>query len=89
MEKILSKTNPKVKLAASLKEKKFRYENEMFLIEGRKMLEMGLKANLVDTIFTTVELRNVDPSVKIYVVTDEIIEKIAFHTLIPQINLDF
>ena len=77
MEKILSKTNPKVKLAASLKEKKFRHENKMFLIEGKKMLEMGLKAGLVEAIFSTVELRNISPSAKIYKVTEEIINKIS------------
>ena len=77
MEKILSKTNPKVKFAASLNEKKYRLENGMFLITGKKMLEMGLKANLVDSIFTTFEVKNIPSSVKIYFVTDEIIEKIS------------
>lgn len=77
MEKILSKTNSKIKFAASLNEKKYRLENGMFLIEGKKMLEMGLKANLVDSIFTTVELKNIPSSVKTYFVTDEIIEKIS------------
>ena len=77
MEIITSKSNSKVKLAASLNEKKYRQENKMFLVEGRKTLEMGLAANLVDTIFTTKELKNIDSAVKIYQVTDEIIEKIS------------
>lgn len=77
MEIITSKSNSKVKLAASLNEKKYRLENSMFLIEGRKILDMGLEANLVDTIFTTKELKNIDSAVKIYQVTDEIIEKIS------------
>ena len=77
MEIITSKSNSKVKLAASLNEKKYRLENGMFLIEGRKILDMGLEANLVDTIFTTKELKNIDSAVKIYQVTDEIIEKIS------------
>ena len=38
---------------------------------------MGLEAKLVDTIFTTKELKNIDSAVKIYQVTDEIIEKIS------------
>ena len=45
MEIITSKSNSKVKLAASLNEKKYRLENGMFLIEGRKILDMGLEAN--------------------------------------------
>ena len=77
MEIITSKSNSKIKLAASLNEKKYRLENGMFLIEGRKILDMGLDANLVDTIFTTKELKNIDSAVKIYQVTDEIIEKIS------------
>ncbi|MBO7614582.1 MAG: RNA methyltransferase [Bacilli bacterium] len=77
MEIITSKSNSKVKLAASLNEKKYRLENGMFLIEGRKILDMGLEAKLVDTIFTTKELKNIDSAVKIYKVTDEIIEKIS------------
>ena len=77
MEIITSKSNSKVKLAASLNEKKYRLENGMFLIEGRKILDMGLEAKLVDTIFTTKELKNIDSDVKIYQVTDEIIEKIS------------
>ena len=77
MEIITSKSNSKVKLAASLNEKKYRLENGMFLIEGRKILDMGLEANLVDTIFTTKELKNIDSAVKIYQVTDDIIEKIS------------
>ena len=77
MEIITSKTNSKIKFAASLNEKKYRQENKMFLVEGRKTLEMGLAANLVDSIFTTKELKNIDSAVKIYKVTDEIIEKIS------------
>ena len=77
MEIITSKSNSKVKLAASLNEKKYRLENGMFLNEGRKILDMGLEANLVDTIFTTKELKNIDSAVKIYQVTDEIIKKIS------------
>lgn len=77
MEFIQSKTNPKVKFAAFLNEKRYRLENQMFLIEGAKMLEMGLKAKLVNTIFTTKELKNIDSAVKIYIVTEEIIEKIS------------
>lgn len=77
MEFIQSKTNPKVKFAVSLNEKKYRLANRMFLIEGAKMLEMGLKAKLVNTIFTTKELKNIDSAVKIYKVTDEIIDKIS------------
>lgn len=77
MEFINSKSNSKVKFAASLNEKKYRVENRMFLIEGKKTLEMGLEAGLVDSIFTTKELKNIDSAVKIYKVTDEIIGKIS------------
>lgn len=77
MEFIQSKSNSKVKFAVSLNEKKYRLANSMFLIFGIKMLEMGLKANVVNTIFTTKELSDIDPSVKTYLVNDEIIEKIS------------
>ena len=77
METIVSKTNSKVKYAVSLNEKKYRLANSNFLVFGEKMIEMGLRAKLVNTIFTTKDIKNVDSAVKIYKVTDEIIEKIS------------
>ena len=77
METIVSKTNSKVKYAVSLNEKKYRLANSNFLVFGEKMVEMGLRAKLVNTIFTTKDIKNVDSAVKIYKVTDEIIEKIS------------
>jgi len=78
VEIITSKSNPKIKLAASLKEKKYRLENKMFLIEGKKVLEMGLSMGLVDSIFTKNEIKNIDDKVKVYRVNDEILDKISY-----------
>lgn len=78
MEKITSRSNPKIKLAASLKEKKYRLENKMFLIEGKKILEMGIAAGLVDTVFSTHEVENLDNGIKNHIVSEEVIDKISY-----------
>jgi len=52
MEHISSRDNQKIKHALKLKNKKFRYKEKMFFIEGQKMLEEALRReNLLVRIF--------------------------------------
>lgn len=69
---ITSINNDKVKLWSSLKQKKYRDENKMFLIEGNHLVNIALEKNLVvDLISTNNSYENA------YIVTDEIMKKIS------------
>lgn len=75
---ISSRTNQKVVHASKLKNTKEIKEFHEFLIEGRKSLDLALKAHLVKEVFTLKEL-DIDESIPQYIVSEEIIEKIAFN----------
>ena len=75
---ISSRTNQKVVHASKLKNSKEIKESHEFLIEGRKSLDLALKAKLVKEVFTLKEL-DIDESIPQYIVSEEIINKIAFN----------
>ncbi|EDP12403.1 TrmH family RNA methyltransferase [Amedibacillus dolichus] len=50
MEKIVSKTNARVKKWAKYKEKKYRDSDRCFLVEGEHLLEEAIRAKLLDCI---------------------------------------
>ena len=73
---ITSKDNGRIKFASSLKEKKYREENKMFLAETKKALEMALKANRVSEVFTT-EYLNIPEEIPQYLVSEELLKRIS------------
>jgi TrmH family RNA methyltransferase len=75
---ITSRENLSVKNAFYLKTNKGRNEKSQFLCEGKKSLELALKSHLVTDVFTLEELQNIPETVNQYLVTPEIIDKIAF-----------
>lgn len=75
---ITSRENLSVKNAFYLKTNKGRNEKGQFLCEGKKSLELALKSHLVTDVFTLEELKNIPETVNQYLVTPEIIDKIAF-----------
>ena len=77
IQTINSKDNARVKYAYSLKMGKFRHLHHQFLIEGKKNVEMALKANKVEEIFSLKPLDNVSKSVKQYLVNQQIVEKLT------------
>ena len=78
MNIITSKDTQKVKFAAPLKLKKNRENSNLFLCEGSKNLEMAIKANCVQIIFTKSELKLPEScGAEIYKVNDEIIDKLS------------
>ena len=77
MLEITSKNNPKIKEAASLRNKKNRQEKGLFLMEGKKNLEMALKYGEVVEIFTAVGLPKIKQDTAVYQVNDDIIKKLA------------
>ena len=71
MERILSKTNKKIKAAFSLKNKP---ENE-YLVEGFHLVNMAFEAKVLSTVFA-IEDPHLD-GVETYLVNEEIIDKLA------------
>ena len=67
IKEITSKDNNKLKHAASLKESKYRKEFNEFLSEGKKSLDMALKAGNVKEIFTVKPIKEVPQDITQYI----------------------
>lgn len=78
IKNITSRENPLIKYACSLKQPKVRKEHQQFLAESLKTLELAIRSRLVREVFTLEELKNLPDSVHQYLVTPEIMDKIAF-----------
>jgi len=74
---IKSRQNDKIKYCLALKKPSFRNEEKKFLIEGFHLLEMALKAGVVEEIFTTKEVSDIPHNINVYYVTSEVLEKIS------------
>lgn len=73
---ITSKDNGRIKFASSLKEKKYRETHKMFLAETKKTLEMALKKNLVEEVFTT-EFLDIPEEIMQNIVPEDLIKKLS------------
>ena len=74
---ITSLTNAKVKQWVKYKEKKHRDADQMFLIEGEHLLKEAKESNLINCIIIEKGKENPYPEYDTYVVTKEILKKIA------------
>jgi TrmH family RNA methyltransferase len=77
MLEINSKNNQKIKDACSLKLKKVRQEEGLFLMEGIKNLDLALKYGIVKTIFTSIGLPKLKQDIECYKVNEEVLNKLA------------
>ncbi|UUM19825.1 MULTISPECIES: RNA methyltransferase [unclassified Mycoplasma] len=75
MDIIKSKNNPKVKQLVRLKHKKYRNQEQSFLIEGYHLVEEALKHNLVNEIIEEHQSARYKNSI---LVSREIIEHLSF-----------
>lgn len=73
---LTSKDNKHIKFAASLKEKKYREINQMFLAETKKTLEMAINANVVYEVFTT-EYLDIPEEIPQFLVDENLLSKIS------------
>ena len=73
---ITSKNNDKIKYAVSLKDNKTRKKENKFIGEGKKSLELALKANLVLEVFTY-EALLIDENITQYLVNEEVMKKLS------------
>lgn len=74
---ITSLTNAKVKQWAKYKEKKYREQHQMFLIEGDHLIQEADKAGLVETILIERGRKNPFSSYQTYEVTSDILRKLS------------
>ena len=77
IKEITSKDNNKLKHAASLKESKYRKEYNEFLSEGKKSLDMALKAGNVKEIFTTKPIQEIPEDITQYLLKEDLLKKIS------------
>ena len=77
---ITSLQNETIKEIMKLKQKKYRDEKDLFLVEGYHLVEEARKANCIQMLITTLEEKFVEK--KLYV-SDKVMEKLAF-TKSPQ-----
>ena len=73
---LTSKDNKHIKFATSLKEKKYREINQMFLAETKKTLEMAITANVVYEVFTT-EYLDIPEDIPQFLVDENLLSKIS------------
>lgn len=77
-ETIRSLSNPKIRQAAALKEKKYRDGEGLFLVEGKKMVREGLSLGAeIVTIFATEKLAGEFPEKLTFPVSEEVFSKLS------------
>ena len=76
VQTINSRTNKKVVHAAKLKTKNGIKENQEFLVEGIKSIELAIQSGLLKEVFTVKEL-DIDEKIPQYLVSPQIIDKIS------------
>lgn len=72
---ITSLQNETIKEIMKLKQKKYRDEKDLFLVEGYHLVEEARKANCIQMLITTLEEKFVE---KTLYVSDKVMEKLAF-----------
>lgn len=72
---IESITNPKIKYAQKLKQKKYRTKESKFLVEGEHLIIEAIKSNQVDYILSTKEDNYLDH--KVFNVSEEVYSKLS------------
>jgi TrmH family RNA methyltransferase len=79
---ITSRSNPMIVAAASLKERKYREKEGLFLIEGIKLFEEAVKSDIcIVSVFATKKLyekcKKIAPELTVIEVSDSVYEKIS------------
>ena len=79
MRVIRSVQNENVKYYEKLKDKAFRKKEQKFILEGKHLVEEGLKTKLVEVVLSTDEefLKTIDENIETFLVNDAIIEKLS------------
>lgn len=83
IKEIRSRQNELVKEVAKLSDAKARKQQKLFRVEGFHMLEMAKEANLIHSVFTLKEIKDLELKIPQYLVSEEVLEKLSF-TKTPQ-----
>ncbi len=75
---ITSLTNQEIKFLTKLKQKKFRDQEKLFLVEGEHLIEEALKKKLIIKIIVTEQNKSIYPNIDSkLIVTKEIMKKLS------------
>ena len=89
MKELTSINNPLVKFISSLSQKKFRTENNLFLVEGEKALDgalnCGYKVKYVFTLNKNLKILNKIKTDEVYFVNEKVMKKISTTDGCPEI----
>lgn len=83
IKEIRSRQNELVKEVAKLSDVKARKQQKLFKVEGFHMLEMAKEANLIHSVFTLKEIKDLESKIPQYLVSEEVLEKLS-STKTPQ-----
>lgn len=83
IKEIKSRQNELVKEVAKLSDAKARKQQKLFKVEGFHMLEMAKEADLIHSVFTLKEIKNLNSNIPQYLVSEEVLEKLS-STKTPQ-----
>ena len=83
IKEIKSRQNELVKEVAKLSDAKARKQQKLFKVEGFHMLEMAKEANLIHSVFTLKEIKDLESKITQYLVSEEVLEKLS-STKTPQ-----
>ncbi len=83
IKEIKSRQNELVKEVAKLSDAKIRKQQKLFKVEGFHMLEMAKEANLVHSVFTLKQIKDLESKIPQYLVSEEVLEKLS-STKTPQ-----
>ncbi len=83
IKEIKSRQNELVKEVAKLSDAKARKQQKLFKVEGFHMLEMAKEANLIHSVFTLKEIKDLESKIPQYLVSGEVLEKLS-STKTPQ-----
>lgn len=75
--KIESKSNSKIKEILKLTKPSYSKEKGLYIAEGFHLLEMALESGLVDSVYSTKEIKSIGPLVPQYIINEEIMGKIS------------
>ncbi len=75
--KITSKANSKIKEVVKLAKPSYQKEQGLFIAEGYHLFEMAKESGLIDSVFTTKEVKGLDPLIPQYIIDEEILSKIS------------
>ena len=77
IKEIKSRQNELVKEVAKLSDAKARKEQKLFKVDGFHLFEMAKEANLIHSVFTLKEIKDLDKNIPQFLVSEEVLEKLS------------